>query len=270
MMPQALQFFKALLFGSCLLGTSYLVAATVSNEDIASPPSLATLEHEHPGCVSNARCSAKTGRHRLEWSKLVTSVKLMKNPWPTLERWRAKNGIPFEFWSYRESFDDFSPMIFNSPCPLHTPVKPEKENPIIFVGETFVSKIKNTAAITHRGERIIPVGPTLDVYFDQVLVLEKKKISSYSVPRGEIPLNLEQNALVLIRDYEGFYYGLKIFKDGKMEIVGPPEKAETERVECPEELLKAFEASSTEYKKIYKDKRCLKMKDRIVLYGVGC
>ena len=187
-----------------------------------------------------------------------------------MELWRKKNGIPFEFWSYKESFDDFSPMIFNSPCPLHTPVKPDASNPMIFIGETFVSQIKSSVGITHRGERLIPIGPTDGVYFEHVLILENNKISSYFVPRGEIPLNLEKNALLFIRDHEGFYYGLKIFRNGKMEIIAPPEKAETERVPCPEELAKAFDASSPEYKKIYKDKRCLKIKDRIVLYGVGC
>jgi hypothetical protein len=180
------------------------------------------FDHENVGCPENSDCTKEMGLHRKNWLNLIRSISKMKKDSndfiSSLEDFRKKNGILTSFYTNIGAFKRFSPIIFESSCPLHNPKK--KENKIL-IGEAFIKDAHEKIAhikiqdISHD----IPMGDL--VYLDPVYIydpLHPEKNQIFYLPKGEKPIYLNGDEITVLMEVEGVYFGLAIKASGDWKI----------------------------------------------------
>lgn len=246
--------------------------------------SLEDFEHINKGCPENSDCSVNMGKQRTLWLNLFKSFP--KSPVPSkeskdlnhvneIEKFRKENGIPVEFYTNSAGGDRFSPILFDSSCEQHNPKKDKKGNVLseekVLIGTSFVKNTKDGQVHLNvlDTKYDIPLGEL--AYFDPLYIISPKSSANpaqttlYWVPHGEKPLYIEGNSIVLLREQDNFYYGLKIFPNGEWQVTeikpgqGLDEKINEETCQ-KNEIIEKYKGSP-EFKKYYLDQFCQSIYD---------
>lgn len=230
---------------------------------------LEDFEHEHKGCPENSDCSINMGKQRSLWLDLLKTIQKkpnLSNNIAEIEKFRKTHGVPVDFHSIQAAQERFSPILFDSPCPQHNPKKGAGEK--VLIASVFVQNTKNNQAhlTVLDTKHDIPFGEL--AYLDPIYIISTTPAATslYWVPHGEKPLYIEGESIVLLREHEGFYYGLKISKAGDWQVVEvKPGQRLDEKIEeqaCPKnnEILEKYK-TSPEYKKYFLDQFCQSIYD---------
>ena len=213
-------------------------------EVIPNPESLEDFDHEFKGCPENSECDQVMGHMLTRWKTLITKLKeLGESPKKTqaLELFRAKYGLPSEFYTNQKSQQGFKPVLYNSACKEHNPKTGDKT----LKGIAFLKSISADTAIVWRDQAQIEL-PLKDNLFPQPLrVYYDSGPVSYNIPLGDQPLFIKARELYLLKEEDGFYYTLKVSEKGEWKVVDLDmtqlsvwENKRSE-VSCPKDDLKA-------------------------------
>ena len=223
---------------------------------IPNPQTLEDFDHEFKGCPENSECDQVMGHMLSRWKVLTSKLKetedAKKNA-QALELFRAKYGIPVEFYTTQKSQQGFKPALYNSPCKEHNPKDPKDLKEKVLKGIAFVKSITNENAIIWRDQAQIEL-PLKDnmtpqpvkVYYDQGPV-------TYQLPIGEQPLFIKNRELYFLKEDDGLYFAVKVSEKGdwKIENLDMTQLStledKREEVTCPKDPEKAPEAFTIGY-----------------------
>lgn len=229
-----------------LLISPILSAAAPDIRVIEEPKSMEDFEHQNKGCPANSECDPVMGHQLQNWQTLVKSLSSPGNT-PTakkaleVEEFRAKAGIPAEFYTTIKSQQGFKPFFFNSPCKDHNPKKNEERT---LRGSAFIKSMTGVKAIVWRDQAQIevPVGELLTP--QPVTVFTSTGAENYYIPIDDQPLFIKEKSLHILKEEEGYFYVLKIDPKGDWSIVDidltklSEWEDKREYVACPEQKEK--------------------------------
>jgi hypothetical protein len=132
-----------------------------------------------------------------------------------LDLFRAKYGIPIEFYTYQKSQKAFRPLLFNSPCKNHNP----KEGDKVLKGTSFVKSLSREKAIIWRDQvqMEVPVGEL--IIPQEIIVYFENNTTTYQAPLGDQPLFTKNKEIYILKEAEELFYILKISSNGDWKIV---------------------------------------------------
>ncbi len=159
------------------------------------------MQHENKGCPINSDCSENMGQKILKWEKLLKKV-TAKNKIQQLQKQLSKKGIPLEFLTTKKAKIALDPVMWNSRCSLHNPKNPNNN---IFKAMQFFKNIPST-------EHVIMTPVTL---YDGLTELK------YTIPYQDQILMIKNKKMILIRDYDDFYYYIGVDLKGNISIEDP-------------------------------------------------
>lgn len=185
---------------------------------LPGPQYTTDFEHQFKGCPENSACDQVMGLQMENWQKLITKLK-DENITPEkkgqfLELFRAKHGIPTEFYTYKKSEQGFKPIYFNSQCSIHNPKKNELK---VLKGTAFVKSINNERAIIWRDQTQIEV-PIGEIFIPQPVKVYGPSSATYQLPIEDQPLFIKNNELYILKEDEDLFYILKISPNGDWQI----------------------------------------------------
>lgn len=196
--------------------------------------------HQIKGCLENSECDQVMGLQLERWNDLISKIKDSKinNTKKTqyLELFRAKYGVPVEFYTTHKSQQGFKPLYFNSPCKEHNPKQKDQQ---VLIGMSFVKGIHQDKAIIWRDQAQMEI-PTEELFTAQpIKVFYPEGTKTYYLPLNDQPLYVKNNELVVLKEAEDFFYALNINDKGDWKIdqldltqLGQWELKKQE-VECP-------------------------------------
>lgn len=197
------------------------LAARPEIKVMEGPKSLEDFEHPNKGCPANSECDQVMGHQMKNWHDFVKSLSdntalSSEKKAEALEEFRAKTGIPAEFYTYKKSQLGFKPSFFNSPCKEHNP-KIEADR--VLRGSAFLKSLTKEKAIVFRDQAQIEV-PVGELLIPQpVTVFSPGGMVQYFIPIDDQPLFIRDKSLFIVREEEGFFYVLKISPAGEWRIV---------------------------------------------------
>lgn len=200
--------------------TSLVLAQGVPKiEIIPQPKTSEDYEHQFKGCLENSDCDQVMGLQLSRWNDLIKKLKANhpQGPMKTqfLELFRAKYGIPVEFYTRQKSQKAFGPLLFNSPCKEHNPKEGEK----VLRGTSFIKSLSSEKALLWRDQSQLEV-PVGDLIIPQpVIVYDHSSKVTYQVPLGDQPLFIKDKDLYVLKEAEELFYILKISQTGEWKIV---------------------------------------------------
>lgn len=211
---------------------------------IPNPKSIEDFDHQFKGCLENSECDQVMGLQLTRWKDLLSKVgddKIEASKRAAyVELFRAKYGIPVEFYTLQKSQQGFKPMLFDSPCKEHNP----KDGPKILKGTAFLKSLSKDKAVVWRDQAQIEV-PVGELLVPQpVMVYEGDTVETYQLPLGDQPLYIKGKALHVLREEDGFFYMLRVSLNGdwKIESVDSSKLSEWEdkrsEVTCPKDKTK--------------------------------
>jgi hypothetical protein len=181
------------------------------------------MKHENPGCPLNSECSKESGKLISTWEKLLKSTN-EKNQYKKISTFHKEHGLPIEFLTTQKSKIALDPVLWDSRCRLHNPKNPNNN---ILKGVKF---LKNSP----KSEHVIFTPITLYSGTEKVL---------YEVPYQDQPILIKNNKIIVLKDYDDYYYQLAIGPNGKFEVANLPHtlisKALSQKIKetkCPEEM----------------------------------
>lgn len=211
---------------------------------IPNPKTIDDFDHQFKGCLENSECDLAMGLQLTRWKDLLSKigdekVEASKRA-PYIELFRAKYGIPVEFYTLQKSQQGFKPMLFDSPCKEHNP----KEGPKILKGTAFVKSLSKEKAVVWRDQVQIEV-PTGELLLPQpVMVYEGATVDTYQLPLGDQPMYIKNKDVHVLREEDGFFYMLQVSLNGdwKIESVDSAKLSKWEdhrsEVTCPKDKKK--------------------------------
>jgi hypothetical protein len=212
---------------------------------IPAPKSIEDYEHQFKGCLENSECDQVMGLQLTRWKDLVSKVKDDKieagKKAQFLELFRAKYGIPVEFYTTQKSQQGFKPLYFNSPCKEHNPKGPELKT---LKGTAFLKSLSKEKAVIWRDQAQIevPVGELLTP--QPVMVYGDGKHTLYELPLNDQPLFIKGGDLFILKEEDNFFFVLKVSPNGdwKVESLDHTKLSEyedkRENVTCPKDTTK--------------------------------
>lgn len=197
------------------------LAAQPEIKVIEEPKSLEDFEHPNKGCPANSECDQVMGHQMNNWHVLVKSLAdnttlSSEKKAEALEEFRAKAGIPAEFYTYKKSQQGFKPSFFNSPCKEHNP---KIEDNRVLRGRAFIKSLTKDKAVIWRDQAQIEV-PVGELLVPQpVTVFSPTGAVQYSIPIDDQPLFIRDKSLFIVHEHEGFFFVLRISATGEWKIV---------------------------------------------------
>ena len=131
-----------------------------------------------------------------------------------LELFRAKYGIPVEFYTYQKSQLSFKPLLYNSSCRGHNLKEKEKQ---ILRGSAFLKSLSSTEGVVWRDQTQIQV-PVGELMVPQPVQILSTEAVTYQLPLGDQPLFIKDKSLHVLREEDGLFYFLKIGRTGDWKI----------------------------------------------------
>lgn len=187
-------------------------------EVIPNPKSLEDFDHQYKGCLENSECDQVMGLQLTRWKDLITKVREDKitpaKKAQFLELFRAKYGIPVEFYTYQKSQQGFKPLLFNSSCKDHNPKDDSKK---VLRGMAFLKSLAMDKAIVWRDQTQIEV-PTDLVIAQPVTVYYPDGAKTYSLPLNDQPLFIKNKSLYVLKEEDSFFFALKVEANGDWKI----------------------------------------------------
>lgn len=153
-----------------------------------------------------------------QWRTLITKLKEGTDPKKNaqeLELYRAKYGIPVEFYTNQKSQQGFRPVLHDSPCKEHNPKDQEK----ILRGTSFIKSISEEKAIIWRDQSQIELPLKDNMTPQPVKVYFEKGAVTYQLPINDQPLFIKNRELYILKEDDGLYYTLKVSEKGDWKIV---------------------------------------------------
>ncbi len=187
------------------------------------------LDHVYQGCPTNSSCPPRTGKRYKKWVDLLKQSKIKNTKhWTTINRFRQKQGIPLEIWSFPKGEKTEGLIHWDSHCQNHN-----QEGKKIQIALALAKDFKEVRKLEKNSQKI---------HIPRSLLLESSgKIKVYMVPRGIGPLYLNGKSLMYTKETEGVYYGLRIGPRGELSIVDPAvPRHYPKSVDCPDKLVKKF------------------------------
>jgi hypothetical protein len=187
--------------------------------------------------------------------KLQNSSQKAKQTASELEQFRKAQGLPFYFLALRSTYEQFSPIMYNSSCSEHNP----KTGEIIFKSLAFITGSEKNMLQIKRGNDSFSVPQGEVATLTPVEIYKNKGWTSYSIPFAEKPLFVQGESIIFNHEYEGLIYYVSVAKNGKWQVVhvdtiDPNIALSGSRVECP----KGF---TQQENKFYKNFYCMKIYD---------
>lgn len=184
---------RSSLFLLALSWTSFSVQAALEYSKI-----------EHTGCPENAFCQKATGELRQKWLNQLDNLRLGKITESKLNAdLQKEQGMPVANWATEEASILPRVIMWDSPCPQH-----KKEASKFYISEFFRKNLKDSELKGYNS-----------LYFPKAIGLDQnKKIYTITIPRGDIPLFMENGMLYFLREDEGKYYGLLVGKNGELKV----------------------------------------------------
>lgn len=185
---------------------------------LPQPKTIEDYEHQYKGCPENSECDQVMGLQMGRWKNLISKVKdpkiVPQDKMKYLEAFRAKYGIPVEFYTNQSSQLGFKPLLFDSHCKDHNP----KEGKKFIKGTSFVKSISKDWAVVWRDQTQIEV-PLGEILIPQpVVVYEGGLSATYQLPLGDQPLFIKNKELYVLREEDDFFYTVRISPDGDWKI----------------------------------------------------
>jgi len=189
---------------------------------IPNPQSIEDFDHEFKGCPENSECDQVMGHMLSRWKLLISKLKDItdanKNA-QALELFRAKYGIPIEFYTGQKSQQGFKPVLYSSNCKQHNPKDLKDPNGKVLKGISFVKSISNEKAILWRDQSQIELPLKDNMTPQPVKVYFEKGAVTYQLPIDDQPLFIKNRELYILKEEDGFYFGLKVSENGDWKIV---------------------------------------------------
>lgn len=212
---------------------------------IPNPKSIEDFDHQFKGCLENSECDQVMGLQLTRWKDLINKVKEDKiepsKKAQFVELFRAKYGIPVEFYTYQKSQQGFKPLLFNSSCKEHNPKDP---NAKVLRGISFLKSLTKDKAIVWRDQTQIEV-PTEDLLIPQpVIVYYPDGPKTYYLPLDDQPMFIKNKELMVLKDEDDFFYTLKVSLNGDWKVENMDMSRLTEwedkkeNVTCPKDTTK--------------------------------
>jgi hypothetical protein len=216
------------------------------------------LQHPNRGCPENSVCSKIMGQQFEAYHQFILKLQnnAIKIPQKVaqLENFRKTKGLPFYMLSLRSTYEQYTPIMYNSACGEHNPKKGE----IIFKSLAFITGTeKNMIQIKRDSDSFaVPQGEVASLTPIEIF---NQGWSSYWVPYAEKPLFVEDESIVFNHEYEGEIFYIKVDKNGKWQVievksVDPNIALSGSRVECPT-------GHTQQENKFYKNFYCMKIFD---------
>jgi hypothetical protein len=158
------------------------------------------------------------GHMLTNWKSLLTKLKEttdLNKVSQELEQFRAKYGLPVEFYTNQKSQQSFRPSIHNSPCREHNPKTGEK----ILRGTAFIKSISSDKAIIWRDQSQIELPLKENLFPQPVKAYYENAPATYYLPLNDQPLFIKNRELYVLREDDGLYYALKISENGNWKVV---------------------------------------------------
>ena len=188
-------------------------------QKVSESRTLEDYEHEFKGCPENSQCDEVMGAQLRRWKNFLNEI-IEKNvpqhkKYQQMEEFRAKNGLPVEFYTSERSQLGHKPLMFHSPCKNHNPQKGLK----IQKGLSFVKSISKEKGVIGRDQTQIEI-PIGEIFTPQVVTvfLEEKK-HTYLIPIDDGPVFMKNESLFLLKEDHDVFYVLKIFPNGEWKVV---------------------------------------------------
>lgn len=197
------------------------------------------IEHQNPGCPSNAQCSKKSGSLRKKFTNILAKTNESASGLRMRNDFRKKYGIPIEVWSLPSSQKRDDLIIFDSPCQNHNIPGKEILNSLAIV--------KSLKELKNNFKEVIP---------RRIYLKRDKKILSYDLPRGDLPSYLKNDRFYYTKSIDGNYYSYSISKNGSIQIESsekPKNYAKT--VTCSKELESEFKKANSP-KNLFQETYC--------------
>lgn len=185
---------------------------------IPNPESAEDFDHEIKGCPENSECDQVSGLMLSRWKSFITKLKEIPDPAKTsqaLEAFRAKYGIPSEFYTNQKSQMGFKPVLYSSSCRDHNPKQGDK----VLKGISFIKSLSNDTAVIWRDQSQIELPLKDNMTPQPVRVYFDGKPITYYLPLNEQPLFIKARELYVVKEEDGFYYTLKVSENGDWKIV---------------------------------------------------
>ncbi|HXH74236.1 MAG TPA: hypothetical protein VNJ08_04680 [Bacteriovoracaceae bacterium] len=190
-------------------------------EVMPPPKSVVDFEHEFKGCPENSECDQVMGLQMQRWKDLITKLEEDEAITPPkkaqfLELFRAKYGLPIEFYTIKKSQQGFKPMYYNSQCKEHNPKGNEELR--VLKGISFVKALSNEKATIWRDQAQIevPLGTLLTP--QPVLVYYSETPEKYQLPLGDQPLYIKNKELIVLKEEDNFFYALSVSPKGEWKV----------------------------------------------------
>ncbi|AUN98632.1 hypothetical protein DOM21_07950 [Bacteriovorax stolpii] len=159
---------------------------------------------EHAGCPENAYCQKVTGEIRQKWLNQLDDFKSGKlNETKLNAELQKEYGLPISNWAAEEASVLPRIIMWDSPCPQH-----KKEASKFYISEIFRKNLKDSE-----------IKDYTTLYFAKAIGVDaNKKLITLTIPRGEIPIFIENNEYYFLREDEGKYYGLLVGREGSLKV----------------------------------------------------
>lgn len=188
---------------------------------IPNPQSLEDFDHEFKGCPENSECDQVMGHMLSRWKLLVSKLKEIDDPRKNaqaLELFRAKYGIPVEFYTNQKSQQGFKPVLYNSPCKEHNPKDEKDKKEKILKGIAFVKSLSREKAVIWRDQSQIELPLKDNMTPQPVTVYYDQGPEVYQLPLNEQPLFIKNRELYILKEDDGLYFAMKISGNGDWKI----------------------------------------------------
>jgi hypothetical protein len=158
------------------------------------------------------------GLQLTRWKDLVSKLKdeEMTNTKKAqfLELFRAKYGLPVEFYTHHKSQLGFKPLLYNSSCKIHNPKEKEKH---VLRGTAFLKSLSAVEGVVWRDQTQIQV-PVGDLIIPQPVQVYSVTPTTYYLALGDQPLFIKNKEVYVLREEDGLFYFLKINSSGEWKV----------------------------------------------------
>jgi hypothetical protein len=213
-------------------------------ESLKDPKTIEDYEHQFRGCPANSECDQVMGLQMTRWNDLLKKIKgsefteAQRSQY--LELFRAKYGIPAEFYTLQKSQQTFKPLLFNSPCKEHNPKSGEK----VLKGIAFLKSLSREKAVIWRDQTQTELSPGETLIAQPVFVYSSAAPTEYLIPLGDQPLFIKNDDLYILKEAEDLFYILRVSKNGEWKVENFPMDQLTQweekrsEITCPKEEKK--------------------------------